>query len=1431
MWRKQILCLSRWMLGWMATALPATAQIAGDGTLGTQVNKATIAPCIGMCTITGGVEQGTNLFHSFQEFSIPTGGQAWFNNSPQIQNILTRVTGNSISNLDGLIKTNGTANFFFLNPNGIVFGSNAQLQIGGSFFASTASSFKFADGSEFGAIAAQTPPLLAVHVTPGLQTGSLASGATIINRGSLTTGQDLTLDSSQLDLQGRLIAGRDLTLNAQNTVKVRESTATTPFVAQSGRDLTIQGNQGIDILAMNPPQSVSGEREVAFQSGRNLSLISNGLISGDAHFNTNGEFQIRSLSGQLGKFTSLYDPIISSSRNVDIAAAYTGASLLIESQGSVRVQGEITIANPDVRSAFVGSDAILQTEAGLIIRSGQPNLVYGGLQNPSPAYTSATVPQGITLLGNVDTAGAVILNAGTGNVEIQGLTTNGGKIEITSAGAITTNNQSLDTRNFEQTGGDIFLTARVGSISTGELASYSSSFPESNSANGGKIVLSATNGNITTGNLYSYSFGYSDLSRVDGSSGNGGDISLSVVNGNITTGFLTSAAIALANSRFSSGNTTSGNGGNISLSALNGNIKTEALTTISDSSSVSVSASAGRSTSRNGGRIAVRAVNGMITTGDLDAFSSSSSLSGSFFSAFPGISTSGTGGEIFLETTHGNITTGGMRSRSSAFSFSGNSTSGNGEKISLSTSKGNITTSKIESYSLSSSLSESRLFPSDSTSRNGGKISLSTADGSIQTGDLSSFTFASSFLGRTLGSNAGEISLTADKGNLEAGTLGSYAVSERGLVGNGGNVTLAAKNQVAGLEILTLSSGASAGNFDLKGLGDLSVTDARILTSKQVTLNTVIGEITIPVGGQGQSGNVAVSSLGNLTFNNTSIESDTKGSDPAGNVTLTSPGLITFKNSQIISNTVSSGQAGSIVMNAGQGITFNDNSQLSATTSSAGKAGNITLSAPQLILQQGAQISTTATPTATNSAGGSISLNASDMYLAGTVGVFAETQGQTPAGTLRLNPDADRPDLRVTLTPNARISASTSGSGKGGDLILTAPRSLTLMGAGKLAVETSGTGNAGNIQITAQQINLTDKVNLSASTSSNGKAGDIQISAQTLNLNQSATIATNTAGIGQAGNITLDVTDQFTLAGSETGLFATTTPGSIGKGGNITLAPRAVLIQKGASIAVNSQGSGVGGSIGIQAGRLELRDRGSITAETASAQGGNIMLDARDLLLLRQNSLISATAGLDQAIGSGKGGNIMVTTPLLVAVPRENSDITANAAKGNGGQVTIQANLIGIQPRPRLTEFSDITASSDSGIEGTIAINTPDVDPNRGLVQLSVSPTDPSSRIDQSCAASAPAASRFTMIGRGGLPSHPDEFLTANNTLSRLAQMPKARELQSPQSAIPAPIRVIVEAQGAVWLHSGKIRFAAQASVPQSSSIGLSCQAQSTVPQ
>ncbi|NJL53350.1 MAG: filamentous hemagglutinin N-terminal domain-containing protein [Hydrococcus sp. SU_1_0] len=197
-------------------AIPVKAQVTSDNTTSSNVEQVE-----NVTQITGGEKAKNNLFHSFEQFSIPEGTEAMFKNATDIENIFTRITGDDISNINGILSTQGDANFFLINPNGIFFGENAQLNVGGSFIASTAESIEFEDGSKFSTN--DDEALLTVSFPIGLGFGSNPGSIEINgNQNKTTLSENDNLSGLSVQPQKTLaLVGGDInisggTINATN---------------------------------------------------------------------------------------------------------------------------------------------------------------------------------------------------------------------------------------------------------------------------------------------------------------------------------------------------------------------------------------------------------------------------------------------------------------------------------------------------------------------------------------------------------------------------------------------------------------------------------------------------------------------------------------------------------------------------------------------------------------------------------------------------------------------------------------------------------------------------------------------------------------------------------------------------------------------------------------------------------------------------------------------------------------------------------------------------------------------------------------------------------------------------------------------------------------------------------------------------------------
>ncbi|MEO0949538.1 MAG: filamentous hemagglutinin N-terminal domain-containing protein, partial [Cyanobacteria bacterium J06641_5] len=243
-------------------------QVVPDNTLGSE--NSVVTPNVAIQgidsdRIDGGAQRGSNLFHSFQEFNVELNRGVYFSNPDGIDNILTRVTGSNLSNIAGTLGVLGGANLFLLNPNGIILGPEASLDLSGSFLGSTAASLLFAE-FEFSAANPSAPPVLTINVPIGLQIGpnpgeiavrSQSPGLVAAEATSLTlVGGEIRLEGGQIlspgadvQLAGLSEAGAISFVNGQE-VQLPEGVSRADLSLVGGAQINVASDGGGSITAI-----------------------------------------------------------------------------------------------------------------------------------------------------------------------------------------------------------------------------------------------------------------------------------------------------------------------------------------------------------------------------------------------------------------------------------------------------------------------------------------------------------------------------------------------------------------------------------------------------------------------------------------------------------------------------------------------------------------------------------------------------------------------------------------------------------------------------------------------------------------------------------------------------------------------------------------------------------------------------------------------------------------------------------------------------------------------------------------------------------------------------------------------------------------------------------------------------------------------------
>ncbi|MFN5399792.1 MAG: filamentous hemagglutinin N-terminal domain-containing protein [Pseudanabaena sp.] len=964
-------------------------------------------------TITGGTQAGANQFHSFQNFSVPTSNTAHFNNSAQTTNVIGRITGSNISDIDGLIKANGAANLYLINPNGFLFGKNAKLEIGGSFSASTATSLKFPDGSEFSATNPQAPPVLTVNVPLGLQYGVSNTGATITNQANLVTGQDLTLNADKLDLQGQLQAGRDLTLKAQDRIQIRD-TSISPFVAAAGRDLLVQGNQSVDIFALNNKRS-------GLFSGGNMLLRSPNSVIGDAHYYAVGNFKIEQLDGTLGNLESPDDPIIRSAGDVTFGI-YIGRSLHILAGGKVNI-GTILITGTDTTGNTINPTQTPNL-ADVTLSNGR-TLTINGSTNPTVDIRSGMNPSDIGISGIIGAdffscaffgANCFYNNSLTGIVlpsTNQGATGNGitiGDIKVDSPNGIIllTNNYKP---NLALSNEDIVITG------TGRFG-YQGIDTFSSTGNSGSVFVDSRRSIELTRNIFTLSTAVSGvggnvtlLSNNDIRFGNNAQVNANApfLGGQIdlkANGAISGQGISIVSR--SRASTIAGNSGDINITAAS-----LLLTNSSSNPSLIVTATSGTA---NAGNITLN-ISGNATFDGVVNNSSTQVTSRVFQGA------TGKGGIIKVSAGELNL----QNSAQIAPVTEGLGNSGDVE----------IFANAINIDGFRSSINNQ---VNPTANANGGKLTLNVGTLNVTNeGQISTLTLGNG--------NAGELRIIATGDVIFDRSTASTAVNVSG-VGKGGDLFISART-------LQLLNGAQVGagvfgigdggkitiqsdTITLSGTGLISGSTVKSAIATTVERSTAIGNagdidlstrllslsndsfISAATKGRGNTGNINIRASESISINNSLVNNliDTTGNGKGGNINITSPSIFISNLGRVSSFTAGIGDAGNLNLSS-QLLSLSNNSQLQANANGNGNAGSITIVPINILLNPNAK----------------------------------------PSNTVRI----DGSFVSVDVSPNGR--------GNGGNLSITSD-SLQVLNGGQITAGVFGKGDGGQISISSDTIKL-----------------------------------------------------------------------------------------------------------------------------------------------------------------------------------------------------------------------------------------------------------------------------------------------------------------------------------------------------------------------
>ena len=870
-----------------AQATTSITPTNGTGNLDT-----TITPTGPLYNITGGTRAGTNLFHSFGNFTVGAADTANFLNTPVngslplTTNILGRVTGGNPSSIFGTVQTTGfgNANLFLMNPAGFLFGPNATVNVGGMVAFTSADYLKLTDNARFNAIPNATADAL-LSASPVAAFGFLGSipGAITVQGSQFTV-----TDRSGISLVGGNIAIQSGTL---------EDTTVQPAI------LSAPGGQINLVSAASPGEVLTSN----FDSSANMTLGSITLSEGtvlNVSANTAGTIRIRggqfmitdaSLSADTGNTNGApvaiginvtEDMSLTDTRGVPVIAARTNGS---GDAGEIRISsGNLTATSSFVDPDFLPTTLIDSHTLGEG-RGGDVHITTGNLA------VSGTTTNSFFFIDS-GTAG----NGRGGNVTINAETVD---LDVTSisTGQLTASALLADTSGVNGSAGNVTITADTFQLKNSVLDT-SATLGQSEFQKGGDITITARDISMKDTQVTSLAF--------DG----GGTFTIKA--DRLVTDFTSFET-----------DTVSGQGGAISVEA-------HVVELTNGSSLISTTFGDG-----NAGNISLTAGNHVKILGDLGTNPQAVfQPSGLFSNSFGFLGSQGNAGDVIVTTPTIEMVAGRINTVTASSGQGGNVTLNVTDSISIS---GEFPSDRLIVPSIFDigPLAPSGIVTSTVGSEfcagpcgNAGNVSISTGSLSMASGSqINSGTNSTGNGGLITINTSDTISLSGRLSNGSPVGVFSSSIGAEPDAGSGGNITLTTGQSFTvsnGASVSASSTGpGNAGNITVNAGQSLDLDDSSIKTE----------------AAQASGGNIDIQAIDQVRLVNSTISTTVLGgAGSGGNITI-DPNVVVLQNSQVIAQAVQ-GAGGNITITTP--LFLADSTSLVSASSQFGLNGTVTIQSP-----------------------------------------------------------------------------------------------------------------------------------------------------------------------------------------------------------------------------------------------------------------------------------------------------------------------------------------------------------------------------------------------------------------------------------------------------------------------------------------------------